>query len=397
MSSEFSFISDGQIIQVPFSVVDQDQQSLLRYAMIYGTATGSCIVLMLVLLLFSKNRKTPMFILNQLTLFFMIIRSALYLTYLMGNIVSISFYITNDLTQDSNPFKSYQIAVVTSVAQIPLVACIQAILVLQVNAIFKSPEVKVLRLFLVAFTASLSTAVLVLYIYNSISYAESARTYYDPSHVPKEIGNWLFNVPFCLFSVSVNVNTFLLMCKLFFAIRSRRYLGLRQFDVYHILFIMSTQTMIAPTILVIVNYTQKSSTQYLSTISFLLVVLSLPLTSMWATSANNSPRPTSSALSFLSRSHSNNSTVVPTSFAFFPSKLTNSASIDLEKNQSPNTIIEPEIVNSLSQTYDSNLPPDIMNIIYDTESFTSDEVKMSTIESQKDGRVIAVKTHTIRP
>lgn len=100
--------------------------------------------------------------------------------------------------------------------------------------------------------------------------------------------------------------TILLIGKLIIAIRTRRYLGLKQFDSFHILLIGFSQTLIIPSIILVVHYFYLSQNKdsLLQQISLLLIILMLPLSSLWAQTANNTHNINSSpSLSFISRHH----------------------------------------------------------------------------------------------
>ncbi|KAF6066721.1 Fungal pheromone mating factor STE2 GPCR family protein [Candida albicans] len=118
---------------------------------------------------------------------------------------------------------------------------------------------------------------------------------------------WM-DLPTILFSISINIMTILLIGKLIIAIRTRRYLGLKQFDSFHILLIGFSQTLIIPSIILVVHYFYLSQNKdsLLQQISLLLIILMLPLSSLWAQTANNTHNINSSpSLSFISRHHLN--------------------------------------------------------------------------------------------
>ncbi len=61
----------------------------------------------------------------------------------------------------------------------------------------------------------------------------------------------IYNAAIICLASSINFMTLLLIYKLAHAIKSRRFLGLKQFDSFHILLIMSSQSLIIPSILYI--------------------------------------------------------------------------------------------------------------------------------------------------
>lgn len=264
----------------------------------------------------------------------MMIYDSLYFAYLFGPFCSISHLIYAYVSDDA--FKAFQISVTATSFSILTKVTILSSLIYQIHIIFKAQQGKSLRLILIAFTSFLSATVIGLYIYATVVTSNELRTFYEPQYHPIQPANWVTQTPFIVFSATVNVASIIFIAKLIFAIKSRRVLGLKQFSTYHILVIMSTQTMIIPSILLIINYA--TSIPIFREISQMLIAISLPLSSMWAASANNSTTPTSSAsLSFISRNDTNNSDysekTISNDFSFFPKSISHNESFDLEKQR----------------------------------------------------------------
>lgn len=236
----------------------------------------------------SKNRKTPIFISNLVSLFFVVFHSALYLGYLSTPFASLTFNLT--LFPELIHRSDVHLFAATNIAQVLLVAAVEASLILQVRIIFYSDTYKPVGRILVAISTLLATVTTVLFLVSAIKSIKSV--YADLLSLQDSL---YFNLATIMLATSVNFMTLLLTVKLVLAVRSRRFLGLKQFDSFHILLIMSFQTMIFPSILLILSYALngRKGTNTLSTLATLLVTLSLPLSSMWATSANNSSRPSS--------------------------------------------------------------------------------------------------------
>lgn len=368
---------------VTFGVLDDYVANSFHYIVVYSVGIGACSTLSLALWASCQNKRTPIFVLNQITMTMMMLVSALYLAFFMGPLSSLSFSFTGILIPHT--YGSYRVTVAANVFQTILVACIEVSMSYQIFIIFRSPEVRRLGAALTVLSAVAGLTVVGFYINSTVSSARMFRGVFNHSTTTKRAGSWVTDIPFILFSVSINLMSCILACKLFLAIKTRRYLGLKQFDSFHILFIMSTQTMIIPSILVFINYgVSEAKTNVLSAVSVLLVVLSLPLSSMWASAANNNPTPTSSTLAFLNRSESNNSdtsTIVGNRFSLFPGKLSKSSttSSSMEKTMKdvlhtvshdhedlPTTLTDFRLHNDQS-FYFSNMsapPSDIEQIIY---------------------------------
>ncbi|SCU78231.1 LAFA_0A05622g1_1 [Lachancea sp. 'fantastica'] len=280
-----------------FSVDSEQMQYVVNrritQGILFGTRIGAAIITIVILMMVSKNRKTPIFISNQISLVLVVLQSALYLGYLFSPFASISFTVA--LIPDTIPTSNLHLFAATNIFQTLLVAAIEASLILQVRIIFKSDRFRAAGRALLAIASALAVSTVVIFLVSAIK--SISAVYKSVDAVPDTV---FFNIGVILQSTSINFMTLLLTVKLLLAVRSRRFLGLKQFDSFHILAIMSFQTLIFPSILFILAYALSGSqnTSYLNSIAVLLVTLSLPLSSMWATSANNGFRPSSLNTSF---------------------------------------------------------------------------------------------------
>lgn len=220
----------------------------------------------------------------------------------MNNLSSISFFFTGIFDDES--FMSSDAA---NAFKVILVALIEVSLTYQIYVMFKTPMLKSWGIFASVLAGVLGLATLATQIYTTVM--SHVNFVNGTTGSPLQVTSAWMDMPTILFSVSINVLSMFLVCKLGLAIRTRRYLGLKQFDAFHILFIMSTQTMIIPSIILFVHYFDQNDSQTtLVNISLLLVVISLPLSSLWAQTANNVRRiDTSPSMSFISREASNRS------------------------------------------------------------------------------------------
>lgn len=327
-----NFTLEGETYSIPFSQIDSYHSYFMKYAFVYGAAIGSCIITALMMWVCSSKKTSPIFILNQLTLLLMLIRSVLFTVYLRGPFTTMSYTVLFDSFPVPNAYQAYQITVAASVIEIPLVTCIQLLLIYQIFTVFRTQKFKQLKFILVGIFSFLAAAIVAIYIYSIVAFAEDLKVYYEPTYKADQYASWTSSLPFTLFSASVIASSTVFICKLILAIRSRQVLGLKQFSPFHVLVIMSSQAMIIPSILLIIGFTTESS--YNPTIGMLITVLSLPLSSMWAFSLNNNQHPTSSALSLISRSSSGSSekTAISTainSYSMFSK--TQKEGLDLEK------------------------------------------------------------------
>lgn len=317
-------LPDGSVTEAPFGAIDTFMTLCLKYGIVHGVAIGSCGILAITFLVFNyRRRNTPMFWFCQATLLTRIIYSALLLVYFLGPLSSIAVTFTGRVLPST--FSAYQTSVAANAFRVINVVCIETLMVFQTYVVFRSPEVRRWGYGLAAMLGVLSAATVGFYINSAVIASRNSHLLYKigySNQTENRSQNWESNLPVILYSASINVMSLVLVAKLVFAVRTRRYLGLKQFDSYHILAIMGTQTMVVPAILVIFNYTVYISTAILSEVAGLLVVLSLPLSSMWAMAANNLSNVNNTTI--FGRQHSRATSepnLATTEYSFLPWKL----------------------------------------------------------------------------
>ncbi|KAK6456390.1 fungal pheromone mating factor STE2 GPCR-domain-containing protein [Scheffersomyces xylosifermentans] len=368
----FSLPESEETYSLPFGEIDNYFHSALQKSIILGVTVGSCAALLLVLLIVNlKRRKSPVFYVNSAILLLMVIKSVLHLVYFLGPLSSITFNFTGIIEENTTA----NISNTTNALLTIIVGLIEASITYQVFIIFQSPEVKKLGIVLTVLSGLMGTTVVGFYINSNIQTARLYESIFKSKPVPEYVTqSWVSDVPIILFSTSINITSFILVLKLALAIKTRRYLGLKQFDSFHVLLIMSTQTLLAPSILILIHYRYgSSSSAQLILISYLLVVLSLPLSSVWATTANNSAQlPSSATLSFINRTASNSSesdnddnTISGSTYSLFPQKLAKYHSATSSKFSASTLKTSNGIrdSNGLTPTSNTSLPPDIERII----------------------------------
>ncbi|KHC54688.1 pheromone alpha factor receptor [Candida albicans P75010] len=335
----------------------------------------------------SWGYKLFLFYLNSLILLIGIIRSGCYLNYNLGPLNSLSFVFTG--WYDGSSFISSD---VTNGFKCILYALVEISLGFQVYVMFKTSNLKIwgimasllsigLGLIVVAFQINLtilshirfSRAISTNRSEEESSSSSSLSSSSSSDSVGYVINSIWMDLPTILFSISINIMTILLIGKLIIAIRTRRYLGLKQFDSFHILLIGFSQTLIIPSIILVVHYFYLSQNKdsLLQQISLLLIILMLPLSSLWAQTANNTHNINSSpSLSFISRHHS----------------------FDSSRSGGSNTIVSNGGSNGGGgggnfpvSGIDAQLPPDIEKILHEDNNY---KLLNSNNESVNDGDII---------
>lgn len=328
-----SFTTDFGSQQLTFGDLDSYFKMIVVFGIIYGARVGMAFIALPVTYLFTKKKSSPIFILNMICLFFLFIQSILYSVSLTQQYNSLSYIFTQDTELNRN---NSNVTVASNVFYLLLIACIELSQTYQVYIIFESHQsvLKWICYGVTGLSAALGLATTALYFDYMI---ESNMTMFSPT---KTVPHYLVDVPIILFITSTCLVCAALITKLVIAIRKRRSLGLKQFNLFHILLIMSFQTMVIPMILTLLSFNgfagSRYSSQSLSSLGAALVAISLPMTTMWANSSINSPVPTSHANTF-----------------FFSGKTPSSSDNEGSKH-SPTTLVELDLEKALMTDVASN-------------------------------------------
>jgi pheromone alpha factor receptor len=295
-----SFSVNGSLVEVPFAVLNRYCIQSIRQAIIFAVSIGTCLTMTILLWIINfRKTKTLIFWLNQSVLTVFVIRSSLYLAYLLGPLGTLSFDLTGLVARDD--IHKFQVSIAANAFQVILIALIQISMNFQLYTIFKSTGIRRLGIVLSVITGMLSLTTVAFYIQANVAIGRYLNNFFlHPDHVNTPLNAKLTSIPSILFATSVLLVLIILMSKLVLAVRTRRYLGLKQFDSFQVLLVMSTQTLIVPSILTIVTYVNPKSDLVLLTLSLLLIAINLPLSSMWALAANNNPDLVSGSISFVS-------------------------------------------------------------------------------------------------
>lgn len=287
----FPFMTVDGLMPLPIEAVDDYFFSVVFSGIFFGVRVGSTAVVGILLFLISKNRRTPAFLLNQICLWLLFIQSALYLNYEVSYYSAPSTYFSGSYIKVTD--NDVNASVASSVFQLLLVIAIQFSLIFQVRAVF--PPFSLSRKIATFVMGLFSSWCIVFYFLFIVERCFSAKDGSRPLYGETRFAEVLPSLSQLSLGISIFVCCLVLVGKLLFAIRTRHILGLRQFGPLQILVIMGTQSMIAPLVIYIVNWfvhyggNAASPTRYvtgLASIAPLIVVLSLPMSSLWAASKN---------------------------------------------------------------------------------------------------------------
>ncbi|OLL23185.1 Pheromone P-factor receptor [Neolecta irregularis DAH-3] len=255
---------------VPLSDIEIYEGTRVHSAALFSAliAAAGIMIIMLAVVTKPAKRKTPVFFMNLASLIALLLSSSLSLSYYLSSWVGIYVQFTGDFEPVSKMDQDVSIAGACS--RVLLITCIEISLVLQCRIICStSRKVKFL---LTAFAVAIASAVVILWIYLTVLGIQSGNGPSDQAHLARQI----------VYSASIYFFSAIFVSKLVQTIMLRRRLGLEQFGPIQIITIMGCQTMFVPALVTLLDHwVQWGSIAPLATS---LVVLSLPLSSIWASS-----------------------------------------------------------------------------------------------------------------
>jgi len=228
----------------PFNVTIPDLDSFVQYnnqiLINYGSQLGACIVLLLVLLLLTKENKrtSPIFIVNTLALAFNIIGNVTACLYFTGPFTESYAYFAQDFSRVHTG--DYATSVVSTLTWFLVMVCVEISLCLQARAVCVTLR-KAYRyaIFTASFViASVSIAVRLAFTIENAKYIvalkESTALY------------WMQDATSITTTITICWFCAIFVTKLAFALHQRKKLGLGKFGPMQIIFIMGCQTLLIP-------------------------------------------------------------------------------------------------------------------------------------------------------
>jgi pheromone alpha factor receptor len=275
---------DGSTLNVPMSELNIFVQYNVRVCINYGCQFGASLTLLVILLLLTHadKRGSAVFILNGLALFFNVIRLLFQVIHFETDFEKVYEAFSMDFS--AVPMSAYAISIVSTIFLTIVIVCIEISLVLQLHVICSTLRRRYKRP-LLAFSILVALVPIALRFFFMVLNCKSiiSLQYLYPLWWVESATNISLTVSICFFCV-------VFVVKLGFAIRQRRQLGVREFGPMKVIFVMGCQTMIAPAIFSIAQY--YITVPELNSNVVTLVVISLPLSSIWAGAAlKNARRP----------------------------------------------------------------------------------------------------------
>ncbi|KAG5436864.1 hypothetical protein PCANB_001617 [Pneumocystis canis] len=272
--------SKGNEIQFLLSDFDMFSLSRAQTSMIFSAQCAMSALLALVLLLTSKREKirTLLFFLNMSGLIAIFIRGCLQCAYLSGTWTSYSVQFLGEFGLLSQ--NDFCISIVASIMPIFIILFIELSLLIQIRVIYATQ--KKLQMPLTIISCIITVIVLTFWIIAAIqnSIAVLSQTHFGNKSFWG--APWPYNAARISFALSICLGCLVFVLKLFFAIYKRHKIGIKEFGPMQIIFIMSCQTLIIPAILIIIDFWVEITG--FSSLTQALVIMSLPLSSLWASS-----------------------------------------------------------------------------------------------------------------
>ena len=228
----------------PFNVSIPDLDSFMLYniqiSINYSAQLGASFLLLVVLLLLTKNekRRSPIFVINSLSLFLNTARNILQCLYFTGPFSETYAYFAQDYSRV--PRSAYATSVAGTVLIFLLLVCVELSLILQTRVVCTTIRQLYRRgIFALSFLIALVAVAFRLALCVENSEYIVSLTYLVPL-------TWLGSAANITTSISVFWFCAVFVTKLGLAIRQRRKLGLRRFGPMQIIFIMGCQTLVIP-------------------------------------------------------------------------------------------------------------------------------------------------------
>lgn len=278
------YTPDGGHVIVSVAALDAFVMYNVRTCINYGCQFGASLTLLVILLLLthSDKRRSAVFILNGIALFLNSARLLFQVIHFSTKFEEVYPYVSGDYS--SVPVSAYVISIMAVILTTIVIICIEVSLVIQVHVVCSTiPRlyrriILVLSILIALVPIGFRCAWMVVNCNAIVSLTHSSVMWWVESAT-----NICLTISICFFCVTF-------VTKLGFAIRQRRRLGVREYGPMRVIFVMGCQTMVIPAIL--------SITQYYVVVPELpsnvvtLVVISLPLSSIWAGAAlEHSRRP----------------------------------------------------------------------------------------------------------
>ena len=230
----------------PFNVsvpnLDSMYQYSVRICINYSVQLGASLVLLLVLLLLAQpeKRRSPIFLINLVSLSLNVIRMLLQCFFFTGNFTESYAFFAEDYSRITNA--DYANQIVATIMNILLLISVEISLCLQVRALCSSMILPIYRR--IIFYLSIIIVFLALGFRLALC-VENVRYILTVSTALTNI-NWLQSASNITTTISICWFCVVFMVMLGIAIYRRQQMGMKKFGPLHVIFIMGCQTLVIP-------------------------------------------------------------------------------------------------------------------------------------------------------
>ena len=238
---QFTFVlGDGNQLNVTIPDLDEFVLYNVQICINYAAQLGGSFILLVVLLLLTKadKRRSPIFIINSMSLVINVIRNVLQCLFYTGPLSETFAYFSQDYSKV--PGSAYATSVAATVLTFLLLVCVEISLILQVHVVSVTLKKNYRR-------AIMMTSYLIATMaigFRLALCAENSRYIVSLGDITRL--NWLKSAANITTSISICWFSGVFIIKLALALNERRKLGLAYFGPMQIIFIMGCQTLVIP-------------------------------------------------------------------------------------------------------------------------------------------------------
>jgi pheromone alpha factor receptor len=270
---------DGTPTTLTFPEINVWALGLSRQTSVSSFTVGFVSMLFIVLLLVTPAAKIrkPIFVLNLVSMFLVALRNLLETIFNTSSYLGVGQYFLDGVFQ--YPLSTWTVNVLVGIVAVPGYATIMISLLLQVRVVFAA-EPKTRNIFTVigAIAIIVQTGFLMTWLVFTCQCALNNCT-----AVAQNL--WIYNTFRIFFCSYVGVACLVFLYKLGFTIYRRRKMGMniKQFGPLQIIFVMFCQCLVVPLLFYILDLTvTESSFQNFDSLGQVFLVVTLPLSTLWA-------------------------------------------------------------------------------------------------------------------
>jgi pheromone alpha factor receptor len=273
------------LTQYEFPEFDTYVHGTVTYGVIFGVRLGALTWAIVSQFLYSSSYKSTMFMLTMVSLWITMIQTILFLVYIYSPFRELATTFTYSYA--SLTVSDLNVSIAASCFEVLSVISILVTLLYQVQSIFKDGNIIIYWVAFIIVVGGGCVPTCMIWLW-ALVVNVTILVNPDISIYPKN--PWVVDATAPSFAATIVLVCFVLNAKLLYAIIRRKQLGLTQFDATQIFFISFAQTMVIPAVFTIIDFTMPSSVPTgFGALTTLLVVISLPMTGIWAKFRVNAP------------------------------------------------------------------------------------------------------------